>query len=158
MLFQEGKCDCPVVVEGVTINIPTLTAIPLGFIVNELVTNASKYAPGNITVQLGTTSPLGYSLSVLDEGPGLPAGFDPTRSKGLGMKIVLSLVKQIGGTLQIVPGDGRGEARLAVTFLSRSGAIDAELDGSNYRYSIVPHALCGGACPDAHFDARARST
>ncbi len=156
LLFQGGESNCPIVVEGVTIDIPTLTAIPLGFIVNELVTNASKYAPGNITVRLGTTSPLGYSLSVLDEGPGLPAGFDPTRSKGLGMKIVLSLVKQIGGTLQIVPADGRGEARLMVTFCSQSGAI--EVKRSDYRYTAVPTALCGSAFADAHFDACARST
>jgi len=92
----------------------------------------------------------------LDEGPGLPAGFDPTRSKGLGMKIVLSLVKQIGGTLQIVPGDGRGEARLMVTFCSQSGAIEAKR--SDYCYTAVPAALCGRAFADAHFDARARST
>jgi hypothetical protein len=51
----------------------------------------------------------GYSLSVLDDGPGLPSGVDPAHSKGLGMAIVLALVKQIRGTLKILPGDsGRG--------------------------------------------------
>ncbi len=44
------------------------------------------------------------SLSVIDDGPGLPAGFAPLDSKGLGMKIVQSLVKQIGGELQYPAG------------------------------------------------------
>jgi two-component sensor histidine kinase len=53
---------------------------------------------------LETTPDIGHSVSVLDDGPGLPEGFDPADSKGLGMKIVGSLVKQIGGTLQIASG------------------------------------------------------
>jgi two-component sensor histidine kinase len=48
---------------------------------------------------------IGHSLSVSDDGPGLPEGFDPARSTGLGMKIIATLVKQIGGALQIAPGD-----------------------------------------------------
>ena len=45
----------------------------------------------------------------MDDGPGLPPGFNPADSKGLGMKIVLSLVQQIGGALRIMPrDDGRG--------------------------------------------------
>jgi two-component sensor histidine kinase len=58
--------------------------------------------------------PARYSLSVSDNGPGLPIGFNPACSKGLGMKIVLSLVKQIGGELHILPGDNGGGARVAV--------------------------------------------
>jgi two-component sensor histidine kinase len=61
-------------------------------------------------------SPTDRSLSVVDDGPGWPAGFKPEDSKGLGMKIVLSLVQQIGGTLRILPGDqGRG-TRFVVKF------------------------------------------
>src|SRR4029079_2705451 len=107
-----------IAVDGATIEIPTALAIPLGFIVNELVTNSTKYAKGNITVTLLKTSPDRHSLSVLDDGPGLPAGFKPADSKGLGMKIILSLVKQIDGELQICPGDdGRGSV-FAISFCS----------------------------------------
>jgi two-component sensor histidine kinase len=61
-------------------------------------------------------------LSVEDEGPGLPAGFEPMRSKGLGMKIVLAQVKQIGGALRITPaGSGRG-TRFVVTFPASGSA------------------------------------
>jgi two-component sensor histidine kinase len=98
-----------IVVEGVQVEIPTTLAIPLGFIVNELITNAAKYAEGHVTVRIEAVSPTDRSLSVVDDGPGWPTGFKPEDSKGLGMKIVLSLVQQIGGTLRILPGDnGRG--------------------------------------------------
>lgn len=110
-----------IAVEGARVEIPTAFAIPLGFIVNELVTNSTKYAKGNITVRLEKTSPDGHSLSVLDDGPGLPAGFNPADSKGLGMKIILSLVKQIDGELQIRPGDdGRGSC-FTIAFCSPMG-------------------------------------
>jgi two-component system, sensor histidine kinase PdtaS len=99
-------------------------AIPLGFIVNELITNSAKYAKSNITVRLETAPAVGHSLSVLDDGPGLPTGHDPTESKGLGMKIISSLVKQIGGNLQIGRGKNDRGARFTVTFCSPRLAIN----------------------------------
>ncbi len=111
-------------VEGAKLEIPTLFATPLGFIVAELVTNSAKYAKSNVVVRLETSPALGHSLSVLDNGPGLPTGFDPAKSKGLGMKIVLSLVQQINGTLRITPGDDGCGVCFTVTFCSpRLGAI-----------------------------------
>jgi two-component sensor histidine kinase len=115
LLFQ-GETDCTIVVEAAKIDIPTVFAIPLGFIVNELITNSAKYARSNITVRLETTPTIGHSLSVLDDGPGLPEGFDPTRSKGLGMKIIGTLVKQIGAALQIAAGEDGHGTRFTVTF------------------------------------------
>jgi two-component system, sensor histidine kinase PdtaS len=117
LLFQ-GESARTIVVEGARIDIPTVFAIPLGFIVNELITNSAKYAKGNITVRLGTSPSIGHSLSVLDDGSGLPAGYDPASSKGLGMKIIGSLVKQIGGELQIAPGDNGSGATFTVIFCS----------------------------------------
>ena len=115
-LVFHGETACTIVVEGATINIPTMFAIPLGFIVNELITNSAKYGKSDITVRLETEPTVGHSLSVLDDGPGLPTGFDPAESKGLGMKIIRSLVKQIGGKLQITSGDNERGARFTVTF------------------------------------------
>jgi two-component system, sensor histidine kinase PdtaS len=117
--------DCAILVEGANAEIPTVFAIPLGFIVNELITNSAKYAKGNIIVRFETGAPGRHSLSVSDDGPGLPPGFDPVRSKGLGMRIVQALVKQVGGELQITEGDrGRG-ARFTVEFLSSAAATAA---------------------------------
>jgi two-component system, sensor histidine kinase PdtaS len=93
-----------IVVDGTEIRIPAATAIPLGFIASELITNAIKYAHGNIRVRLAITPEGACELSIVDEGPGLPAGFDPAASAGLGMKIVTSLVRQIGGELHVQPG------------------------------------------------------
>ncbi len=115
LLFQEGS-GYAIVVEGAKAEIPTTMAIPLGFIVNELITNSVKYAAGHITVRIEATSPTDRSLSVMDDGPGLPAGFKPADSKGLGMKIVLSLVQQFGGELHIMPGEGGRGTRFMVKF------------------------------------------
>jgi two-component sensor histidine kinase len=41
------------------------------------------------------------TLSVRDEGVGLPAGFDPGKSSGLGMRLVSAFAKQLGGALDV---------------------------------------------------------
>jgi two-component sensor histidine kinase len=118
LLLQDGA-GYAIVVDGDNVEIPTAFAIPLGFIVNELITNSAKYAQGNITVRFKATLAGQFALTVLDDGPGLPTGFDAVRCKGLGMKIVLSLVKQIGGELHILPGDNGRGTRFTVTFDAR---------------------------------------
>jgi two-component sensor histidine kinase len=125
LLFEE-KTGPKIVVEGAKAEIPTAFAIPLGFIVNELVTNAAKYARGDISVRFETTAMGGHILLVMDNGPGLPVGFDPARSKGLGMRIVRALVKQIDGELRVLPREhGRG-ARFAVVFQSPKRGANGE--------------------------------
>jgi two-component sensor histidine kinase len=62
---------------------------------------------------------------VLDDGPGVPAGFNPATSKGLGMKIVLALVKQIGGELHIHPGENGRGTRFGVAFCAPLPAAHA---------------------------------
>jgi two-component system, sensor histidine kinase PdtaS len=113
LLFHDGHS---ITVEGPAIEIETVTAIPLGFIVNELITNAAKYAGGNIIVQIGRTTTARYSLSVLDDGPGVPPEFDPARCNGLGTKIVLALVKQVRGELKITPADHGRRSKFTVIF------------------------------------------
>jgi two-component sensor histidine kinase len=116
MMLTLGSPDRVIVVEGREIYLPAATAIPLGFIANELITNAAKYSTGGITLSLGTEFEKRYSLSVSDEGPGLPEGFDPGNRKGLGMKIIRSFVEQIGGELRIDRGDRSQGTRFTVLF------------------------------------------
>jgi two-component sensor histidine kinase len=106
--------DAPnhILVEGIDVLLPTTTAIPLGFIVNELITNAVKYGRGQIVVRLQAGPANGYILSVSNEGPPLPAEYDPAASKGLGMRIIQSFVRQIGGTFYF----DRGESSLGPCF------------------------------------------
>jgi two-component sensor histidine kinase len=84
--------------------VPTDLAVPLGLLVNELVTNAFKYAypgaSGEVRVELTADSPERLRLEVSDQGVGLPADFNPARSKSLGMRLVVSLTRQLGGKLE----------------------------------------------------------
>jgi two-component sensor histidine kinase len=118
MLSSEKSPEPVLTVEGIEINLPTVTGIPLGFIANELITNAAKYGYGNgrITVRLEPNSGTGYALSVSNDGPPLPDGFDPAVRKGLGMTIVRSLVERIGGELRIARGDKGQGTRFTVLF------------------------------------------
>lgn len=118
LLFQDEADGATIMVEGTEAEIPTALGIPLGLIVNELITNAAKHAKGRIVVRFEETAPADYSLSVSDEGPGLPVGFNPAHSKGLGMKITQSLVRQIDGALHISAGEGGRGACFTVTFHS----------------------------------------
>jgi len=108
--------DRAIVVEGIEVNLPTATGIPLGFIINELITNGAKYGKGRITARLEANPGRGYALSVSNEGPGLPEGFDPAACKGLGMKLIRSLVAGIGGELRIGRGDQDQGTRFTVVF------------------------------------------
>ena len=105
-----------ITVEGIEINLPAATAIPLGFIASELITNAAKYGKSRIIIALQPNPEHGYAVSVSNDGPALPDGFDPRASKGLGMKIVQSFTRQIGGELQIGRGDDGQGARFTVLF------------------------------------------
>ena len=105
-----------IVVEGIEVTLPAVTAVPLGFIASELITNAAKYGTGRITVSLEANPVNGYALSVSNDGPGLPEGFDPAAGKGLGMRIIRSLVKQIGGELRFGRSDRNQGAQFTVLF------------------------------------------
>jgi len=117
MLF-DGGAPHPVVVEGSQIEVPTALGVPIGFIVSELITNAAKHGKGQVTVRLETTPEHGHCLSVANGGPSLPDGFHPDRSKGLGLNIVQSLVKQINGRLEVGRGRGHEGACFKVFFPS----------------------------------------
>lgn len=95
MIAVDGR-ENYVVVEGERFEVPTSTGIPIGFIASELITNAAKYAGGHIRITLALCDGR-HALTIADEGPGLPDDFDPSESRGLGMVIVQSLVRQIGG-------------------------------------------------------------
>jgi two-component system, sensor histidine kinase PdtaS len=116
MMLSAESPERVIVVEGIEIELPAATAIPLGFIASELITNAAKYGAGRITVRLEANPAKGYALSVASDGSTLPEGFDPAAGKGLGMKIIRSLVERIGGELRIGRGDNNQSAGFTVLF------------------------------------------
>jgi len=87
-------------VEQVSVNIDT--AIPIGLIINELMTNAIKYAffgrpSGRISISLHLGADHWFTLLVQDDGVGLPADFDARSALSLGMQLVHILTRQLGG-------------------------------------------------------------
>jgi len=89
-------------------------AVPIGLIVNELVTNSFKYAfgpgdSGTIAVSLRRSEDGTVSIVVSDNGHGFPEGFDASRGDGgMGYTIINALVQQIGGRLGLVAPEAGG--------------------------------------------------
>lgn len=108
-------------IESVTLDLDAL--IPCGLIVNELLTNAYKYAfdgasDAEIKIRLVRLADGHISLSVSDNGVGLPDSFDINYPSGLGLKLVRGLVNQLEGTLDVKSGPGG--AVFTVTFPDRA--------------------------------------
>ena len=77
------------------------TAIPLGTLVNELLTNSFKYAAGqpqplHISIRLSREEEH-FLLEYADNGPGYPAGVLQEREGGLGSYLLHGMSKQLGG-------------------------------------------------------------
>ena len=110
MFAKEGK-DITVEVHANNLNFDIDTAIPLGLIVNELVSNAYKYAfekqnSGKIKIGIKALSDEDYELHVGDDGKGLPPDFNPTKSKSLGLKLVNILSRQLRGKFSAQSSSG----------------------------------------------------
>ena len=92
--------------------LPIAIAVPLGLIVNELLSNAFKHAfvnrkEGKIEVVLRASEEGVVSLAVSDDGVGLPEGFDIKASERLGLHVVKILVEdQLEGNLEVVRDKG----------------------------------------------------
>jgi PAS domain S-box-containing protein len=95
------------------------TAIPLGLILVELVTNSLKYAfsggaSGRIAISLGRDASGRNHLHYEDNGIGLPEGFDFRRQKSLGFSLVHNLGEgQLGGAITM---QGRGGFTFDLSF------------------------------------------
>jgi len=107
--------------EIVPIDVGIETAVPLGLIVNELVTNAYKHAfpdgqRGSIDLRLQSLDDGELELSVVDDGIGLRPGFEPARSDSLGLRLVSSLAEQLGTRL-VHSASAGGGSRFAIRFI-----------------------------------------
>ena len=86
-------------------------AVSCGLILNELMTNALKYAfpdgrNGTIWVELRANSEHVLSLRVADDGVGIPADVDVLKTDSLGLQLVNSLVGQLDGNLELERSNG----------------------------------------------------
>ncbi|WP_424358373.1 histidine kinase N-terminal 7TM domain-containing protein [Methanocella sp. MCL-LM] len=112
-----GSCNVntQVDVEGISVDIDR--AIPCGLIINELVSNSFKYAfrgrqEGTIRVSF-TGSGNVCTLTVSDDGTGMPPGMDIRNPGTLGLQLVNTLVGQISGTVEL---DRAAGTRFTITF------------------------------------------
>lgn len=87
------------------LNISIDTSIPLGLIINELVTNSVKYAfPNNKKGSIRIIFKLEdhcYVLIIADDGVGITEDIELGKTETLGLQLVMSLVNQLGGTLKL---------------------------------------------------------
>ena len=86
-------------------------AVSCGLILNELMTNALKYAfpdgrDGTIRVELCAKPGRFLSLRVADNGIGVPTDFDTINANSLGLQLVNNLVRQLNGTLDMEHANG----------------------------------------------------
>jgi len=103
-----------VAVNAVPLIIPTDLAVPLGLIVNELVTNAIQHSRpsgggGRVQIEL-STAPDSFAISISDGGDG-PDATGTTQNDGLGARLVDAFARQIDATVTT----GQGSAGYAVT-------------------------------------------
>jgi two-component sensor histidine kinase len=93
-------------------------AVSIGLILNEAITNAIKHSfprhtSGEITVSLAKTSRGTLSLTVDDNGVGLPAGISITDKASVGINLIQILTEQLDGHLEITSDHG---LRISIEF------------------------------------------
>jgi two-component sensor histidine kinase len=83
-------------------------AVPLGLILNELISNALKHAfprgrAGSVWIEAKRMGGM-LTVAVGDDGIGVPEGIEHKRPKSLGLEIVGTLTRQLKGTFQLDRG------------------------------------------------------
>jgi two-component sensor histidine kinase len=129
-LYQPIRFD----VEVEDIELDVTLAVPLGLIINEAITNAFKYAfpderPGRITVHLKRVEEASYQLMIADDGVGLPANYDPSRSRSLGMTLIHGFSRQLGGKLTISSSSG-----MCISLVFQEANLNPIYNKASYAY------------------------
>jgi two-component sensor histidine kinase len=108
--YQTGPVAVSLRVDVKNVYLTVDTAIPCGLIINELVSNALKHAfhgraEGSITIRLQRDG-AAHVLTVSDDGVGLPPDVDPWTTETLGLQLVSTLTRQLGGSLAVIREKG----------------------------------------------------
>ena len=103
--YQIDRTKVAVRIELDDINLDIDSAMPIGLILNELITNACKYAfagreKGSLLVELREQANR-LRLCVSDDGPGLPADFRLEESEQFGFELVRSLAARLKADIQV---------------------------------------------------------
>ncbi|MBN1648943.1 MAG: ATP-binding protein [Spirochaetales bacterium] len=119
LAIDQAAVKLETAVENIQISVKK--AISCGLIINELLSNAIKYAfpgaqaesPGRIFIGFSANSSGLIELTVKDSGTGIPENKDFFENAGFGLKIVKALVEQLKGTLAI---DRKNGTEIKITF------------------------------------------
>jgi len=110
--YQVGDTRISHVIQVDDYPFPIAVAVPVGLVINELLSNALKHAfagrdEGRIEVILTASESGMINLRVSDDGVGLPPGFDINKSKTLGLRLVKIITEdQLRGTLEVTGEEG----------------------------------------------------
>ncbi|MFL5752864.1 MAG: sensor histidine kinase, partial [Bacteroidia bacterium] len=115
-LFSGKTLKCELNTNSCSFNLNT--SVPLGIIINELITNCFKYAFADtenceLKIEISHIRDNIYRLSVCDNGKGFPENFNIKNLSSLGMEIVLSLTEQLDGKANLYNKNG---ACIEITF------------------------------------------
>lgn len=99
---MESKVNLKIDVPNMELGIDT--AIPLGLLINEAITNALKYGikndeEGEIHIAITHDGAENYTLKIGDNGIGFPEKINFKESKSLGLKLIYNLVRQLKGSI-----------------------------------------------------------
>lgn len=116
MYASEKKVKTNINTENMQFDVDT--AIPLGLIVNELITNAYKYAfdatkDNELNISINKLNEEEYKLVVADNGKGIDDSIDLAKVKSLGLRLVKRLTKQLQGKFIVNNVEG---ATFEITF------------------------------------------
>lgn len=123
LIHSYARRDCEVELETVLddVHLNLDHAIPCGLIVNELVSNAMKYAfvdraTGTVTLRVQMVAEGKLEIEVRDNGVGLPEDFDFTQNDSLGVYLVQALTDQIDGSLLVRNNENGSGCSFLVSF------------------------------------------
>ncbi len=123
-MVPDGRIRLDITVEPAAITIDH--AIPLGLVINEIVTNALKHAfpegrSGTVSLRLTREHDEKIRLEISDDGRGLPDHVDIDGSSSFGLQLVNSLVKiQLRGEISVECGGG---TTFIITFGEAAGRV-----------------------------------
>lgn len=157
-LHAPGRREVAVSVEGseLGIEVDPQRAIPCGLVVHELVTNALKHgfpqgASGSVRVTLNKSAAGEITVTVADDGVGLPVTMRPEGASSLGLQLVPLLAEQLGAKLRRCAGPG-------ACFELRFAAISTTATAAPVVTSYFPHKPDVVTAGGPHEPAWARKT
>jgi two-component sensor histidine kinase len=111
--YRDEKKEIITSINAKNISLDIDTAIPIGLIINELVSNSFKHAfrnrtKGKIEVVLEKPGSADYRLTVSDNGIGLADNLNIENADSLGLKLVNILTRQLKGELTLYNNDVTG--------------------------------------------------